>query len=335
MSISQKEIKNFREIKGFTQQQLASILGISIGTVRRWESEKGAEPSGTAAMILRALIDAEFRESNANNLTNGQLASRSVYQLLSAIYENHTTETKRGGNKMGHLSELREILEKATTDEVKAFGKIFDIKEKSVSVDKIINEVIFASTNIFESFKMGWNEEFGKFMQYREVVCKVADYMNVSYDERRTTEEIEVFIAQNAFESIWEKMDEEQRKDFEEELKRQAEKFAQDDGKTINAIAHGGVLAAMTAAKMSGFGIFLLATTSLGAVTHAIGITLPFVVFTTMTKSISIILGPLGWAALGISAFLNITGKYYKSLVSAILLTAALRAKQKNNLINI
>jgi uncharacterized protein YaaW (UPF0174 family) len=51
----------------------------------------------------------------------------------------------------------------------------------------------------------------------------------------------------------------------------------------------------MLAAKMSGFGVYLLASTVLGSLTKALGLTLPFAVYMGMSQAIALVLGPIGW----------------------------------------
>jgi uncharacterized protein YaaW (UPF0174 family) len=54
----------------------------------------------------------------------------------------------------------------------------------------------------------------------------------------------------------------------------------------------------MVAARMSGFGVYLMASTVLGGLTSALGLTLPFAVYMGMSQAIALVLGPVGWAAL-------------------------------------
>src|ERR1019366_7207507 len=56
-------------------------------------------------------------------------------------------------------------------------------------------------------------------------------------------------------------------------------------------------LAALSAAQASGFGVFMGATTALGFASHAVGVTLPFVVYTGMTSTIAFLIGPFGFLA--------------------------------------
>ena len=61
------------------------------------------------------------------------------------------------------------------------------------------------------------------------------------------------------------------------------------------AIVGGGIVVA----NLSGFGLYLASSTVLGAITSAIGVTLPFAVYTGMSSTLAVLIGPVGWLALG------------------------------------
>jgi uncharacterized protein YaaW (UPF0174 family) len=61
------------------------------------------------------------------------------------------------------------------------------------------------------------------------------------------------------------------------------------------ALLGGGIVAA----NLSGFGLYLASSTALGAITSAIGVTLPFAVYTGMSSTLAVLIGPVGWVALG------------------------------------
>lgn len=61
------------------------------------------------------------------------------------------------------------------------------------------------------------------------------------------------------------------------------------------ALVGGGIVVA----NLSGFGLYLASSTALGAITSAIGVTLPFAVYTGMSSTLAVLIGPVGWVALG------------------------------------
>ena len=124
-------------------------------------------------------------------------------------------------------------------------------------------------------------------------------------------------------ETVWEKMTPEQREQMEESLRETAKEF----GKGIEFASGASIFAALTAAQLSGFGVYLLATTTLGSLSGVIGVTLPFALYTTMTSTIATIIGPVGWLGAGLFTVWKLTGTNYKKLIPAVVYICALRAR--------
>lgn len=86
-------------------------------------------------------------------------------------------------------------------------------------------------------------------------------------------------------------------------------------------------LAALAAAQASGFGVYVGATTALGLVSHALGVTLPFVVYTGMTSTIAFLIGPVGFlATTGWLAYV-FTSPEWARITRGLLHIIAMRAK--------
>jgi transcriptional regulator with XRE-family HTH domain len=80
-NITPEAIKGFRQQKKLSQQQLASILNVGVGTISRWENGL-KPPSGTAAAVLESLLS----HGPANGV--GPVASGySIYVLLKERFE--------------------------------------------------------------------------------------------------------------------------------------------------------------------------------------------------------------------------------------------------------
>jgi len=60
--------------------------------------------------------------------------------------------------------------------------------------------------------------------------------------------------------------------------------------------------ASVVAGELSGFGIYLATTTGLGAISSAIGVTFPWVVYQGATTVLGVMLGPIGWGIAGAGA---------------------------------
>lgn len=84
IEISPEAIKKFREEKGLSQQQLASMLNVGVASLSRWEN--GAKtPTGPAAAILAALIGgASVRGILGMGLVGSGYA---IYRLLKERFE--------------------------------------------------------------------------------------------------------------------------------------------------------------------------------------------------------------------------------------------------------
>lgn len=238
------------------------------------------------------------------------------------------------------MNELGAILKKATAEELRGLSDLldpdFDLfllpvfepgsdlsrfletdRGREVYIDLIGCSFEDESQSVFGSF-------FGPDRSYREIVAQAADKLDVWYPRYETSAEIEVRIARKVFETVWEKMTPAQRQQMEEELKKTAQKFDKGGG----LIGSASMFGALTAAQLSGFGVYLLASTSLGAVTATLGVTLPFAVYTTMSSTIAVLIGPVGWIGAGLFTIWKLTGPNYKRLIPAILYVAMLRSKQ-------
>jgi len=86
-------------------------------------------------------------------------------------------------------------------------------------------------------------------------------------------------------------------------------------------------LAALGAAQASGFGVYLGATTALGFVSHAVGVTLPFAVYTGMSSTIAFLIGPVGFLAAGAWLGWSLTGPEWPRITRGLLHIIAMRAK--------
>ena len=86
-------------------------------------------------------------------------------------------------------------------------------------------------------------------------------------------------------------------------------------------------LAALSAAQASGFGVYMGATTALGLASHAVGVTLPFAVYTGMTSTIAFLIGPVGFlATVGWLAHV-FTSPEWARIIRGLLHVIAMRAK--------
>jgi len=86
---------------------------------------------------------------------------------------------------------------------------------------------------------------------------------------------------------------------------------------------------ALGMAQASGFGVFLAATTTLGFLTHAVGVTLPFAAYTGLTSTIAVIIGPVGWLGAGIWTAFAVTGTKWDRIIPALIYIIQVRHRPK------
>jgi transcriptional regulator with XRE-family HTH domain len=81
--LTPQALQQFRKERGLSQQQLASMLGVGVTTISRWETGQ-ANVTGTAAVVLQTVITA-----TRTGLTAGLwLGSGSaIYQLLRDVFD--------------------------------------------------------------------------------------------------------------------------------------------------------------------------------------------------------------------------------------------------------
>jgi uncharacterized protein YaaW (UPF0174 family) len=148
---------------------------------------------------------------------------------------------------------------------------------------------------------------------WKQIVTDVADQIGINWPEtlngrtwhELSTQEIEDAVVVKQFQSMLEQLTAEQRQQILMELKRES-----DDPHLESFLLGGG---AMLAAKMSGFGVYLLA------------ITLPFAVYIGVSQTLAFILGPVGWVALAGGVLFSLNQPNWNRLGLAVLYISTIR----------
>ena len=89
----------------------------------------------------------------------------------------------------------------------------------------------------------------------------------------------------------------------------------------------GSVFALLTAAQVSGFGVYLLASTTLSTLSGIIGVTLPFAAYSSLSSAIAVIIGPVGWIGAGLFTLWKINDVNYNKIIPAVIYISWLREK--------
>jgi len=162
---------------------------------------------------------------------------------------------------------------------------------------------------------------------YKQLVTDVADIIQIDWAtlthgrdwSELSSAEIEDAIVITVLQKILSELSDDDRKRLAEELGKEAH-----DPNLVGELLSGGVL---LLARLSGFKIYLLATTAVGALTAGLGITLPFAIYTTLTTGIGIVIGPIGWVAIVISVLYQINQPNWSRLIPAIVYISYIRHK--------
>ncbi len=159
----------------------------------------------------------------------------------------------------------------------------------------------------------------GKPVSYEEVVKDVALKFGAKKPiSTNSAAELEGLAIKAAMDKVIAEASPQQRDALVAEMAK-----AQSTSSTGLVAATGGLVLA----NLSGFGLYLAASTSLAAVTGAVGITLPFAAYTGLSSVLAAATGPLGWAALAVVAVYKLGGAAYKKTIPGVLVVASSRAR--------
>ena len=134
--------------------------------------------------------------------------------------------------------------------------------------------------------------------------------------------EFERHLVQEAFEKMVGAMGEKDRKLLEHEISKYADKHLGKNNLDI-ALSSGGVLAA----NLGGFATYTMASSLLAGAGSTLGMTLPFAAYTTLSSTLSVVLGPVGIGALGLWGLHKITSPNIKVTILIVLAVAAIRER--------
>jgi uncharacterized protein YaaW (UPF0174 family) len=156
-----------------------------------------------------------------------------------------------------------------------------------------------------------------------EIVRDVAEKLKVAFLVSDSTPDVELKVAAQVLQRAVDEMSPEQRSEFHENLKRAG--LPTDD-----LWKQGAVAAAIVAGRMAGFAAYQGLVTVANAVARALlGHGLRFATSATLTKSLCVALGPIGWAVTGLWTILDAAGAAYRITVPAVVMVAVLRAQQQ------
>ncbi len=160
----------------------------------------------------------------------------------------------------------------------------------------------------------------GGHVPYEEVVKDVAEELGAKgFDKTASAAELEKQAVGAAIEKMLAKASPEERKALLTELAK--------GQPTTSATGLMTATGGLVLANLSGFGLYMAASSSLAAITGAVGLTLPFAVYTGLSSVLSVVTGPVGWAALALAAIFKFGGAEYKKTVPGVIAIASCRAR--------
>jgi len=214
------------------------------------------------------------------------------------------------------MQEFHRIVHSATDEQRKNLAKLTDSRFGS-SPDILCDHIRY--------LRSGSIGQFFNNTSWKQVVTDVADQVEVNWPELLkgrawndlSTQEIENAVVFKQFQTMLEQLSSEQRQKVLMDLRQES------DDPNLEAFLLGGGV--MLTAKMSGFGVYLLASTVLGSLTGALGITLPFAIYMGVSQTIAVVLGPVGWLALAGGVLFSINQPNWNRLGLAVLYISTIR----------
>ncbi|MFH7243518.1 MAG: hypothetical protein ACHWZW_11770 [Spirulina sp.] len=214
------------------------------------------------------------------------------------------------------LREFSNIIKAATPEQRHNLGELTGSSFGS-DPDTLCNHIRYLRAGSIG--QLFWDES------WKQVVTDVADHVGIDWlallGGRRwkqlDTYEIENAVVAKVFQDMVNQLSSDQREKVVLEMQRNS-----DDPRLEGLLLTGGAIAA---ARASGFGVYLMASTALGGLTSALGITLPFAVYMGMSQVLALALGPVGWLALLGGLAFSLNQPHWRRLILAVMYVSVLR----------
>ena len=183
---------------------------------------------------------------------------------------------------MNHISTL---LQEMNLEQKKAFVQILGLKQNDdKEIVSKISKLLLPAKGLFQDP-----------LNYKQFIISIAEKNgeNVDISKGKLHAERELYL--KLYQNEFEKLSQEEKDKIIEELGKA--------GLDKNQIASVSGIGALGAAQLSGFGIYMLASSTVGAITSLLGITLPFALYTGMSSAISFVIGPVGFLVMGVMLY--------------------------------
>ncbi len=179
--------------------------------------------------------------------------------------------------------------------------------------DLIAAELQYFGANTIATILRG-----GEGVPYREILTDVCNKMKVNYNQAARVGAIEMNLLMKVLTDSMEKMSPDDLKAVVEELNLNTTDFT---GPAVAAALQGAVF-------YSGFAAYQMATIVANAVAkQLLGRGLTIAANATLTRTIGMFAGPIGWALTGLWTIIIIAGPAYRVTIPAVIQVAYLRVK--------
>lgn len=205
-------------------------------------------------------------------------------------------------------------------------GRLSLSKEVCMALHKASQERVFSALErayIAEELqRFGGNSMMNLFrggsgVQYREILCDVADHVKAQYSKNDDCNRIETGILVKVLEQSMQKMTEEQRKEVFETF-----------GQRYIGMGPATMATLVTAILATGMGRYQLATiVANGSVLALLGRGLTLGASGTAMRSVGVLAGPLGWAVTAIWTVFDLASPAYRVTVPCVIQIAYMRHK--------
>lgn len=189
-------------------------------------------------------------------------------------------------------------------------------------VDEIMEELQRFGGNTFVNYLF----RFGEGVLYKEILCDVCDNLRVNYNKNSSIERIEGELFAKILEKAIEQMDSKELEQIVKEINKGANiNSALGFGKQVALVAMQGAI------KAGGFASYQLALIVANAVAkQVIGRGLTFAANAGLTRALSALAGPIGWAITGLWTGVDLAGPAYRITIPAVIEVAYLRLRHSN-----
>ena len=222
------------------------------------------------------------------------------------------THDKDGKKRWTESLTSSEVYKKHYPNHQKYLGEIIDELQR------------FGGHSFINILRKIWADRNG--VPYREILCDVCDKCKVNYNKNAKIERIEELLLQKIFEDSLEKMP-------KEELEKLSRELGLDKTRNIGNLAKGNLatMIMQSAIQAGGFASYKIALVVANAVAkQMLGRGLTLAANATLTRTMSVFAGPLGWAFTALWTAWDFAGPAYRVTIPAVIQVAYLR--QKNDM---